>query len=102
MNRFPKWLMDVFIGGAALLLLAPLMAVIALVILLAMGRPELFRHVRPGYKPRPLVLLKFRTMNYLCDAQGRLEPHWFLPAGPIRPLAAPADRLSFPARHPCI
>jgi lipopolysaccharide/colanic/teichoic acid biosynthesis glycosyltransferase len=71
MNGFLKRLMDVFIGGAALLLLAPLMAVIALVIWLAMGRPVLFRHVRPGYKARPLVLLKFRTMNNLCDAQGR-------------------------------
>jgi lipopolysaccharide/colanic/teichoic acid biosynthesis glycosyltransferase len=51
MNRFLKRLMDVFIGGPALLLLAPLMAMIAPVIWLAMGRPELFRHVRPGYKP---------------------------------------------------
>jgi sugar transferase EpsL len=71
MNRFVKRLMDVVVGGAALLLLAPLMAMIALVIWLAMGRPVLFHHVRPGYKARPFVLLKFRTMNYLCDAQGR-------------------------------
>jgi sugar transferase EpsL len=71
MNRFLKRLMDVFIGGTALLLLAPLMAMIALVIWLAMGRPVLFRHVRPGYRARPFVLLKFRTMNYLRDAQGR-------------------------------
>jgi lipopolysaccharide/colanic/teichoic acid biosynthesis glycosyltransferase len=71
MNRFLKRFIDVFIGGAALLLLAPVVAMIALVIWLAMGRPVLFRHVRPGYKARPLVLLKFRTMNYLCDAQGR-------------------------------
>jgi lipopolysaccharide/colanic/teichoic acid biosynthesis glycosyltransferase len=74
MNRFLKRLMDVFIGGAALLLLAPLMAMIALVIWLAMGKPVLFRHVRPGYKARPFVLLKFRTMNYLRDAQGRPLP----------------------------
>lgn len=71
MNRYLKRFIDVFIGGAALLLLTPLMAMIALVICLAMGRPVLFRHVRPGYKARPLVLLKFRTMNYLRDAQGR-------------------------------
>jgi lipopolysaccharide/colanic/teichoic acid biosynthesis glycosyltransferase len=71
MNRFLKRLMEVFICGAALPLLAPVMAVIALVIWLTMGRPVLFRHVRPGYKARPFVLYKFRTMNYLRDAQAR-------------------------------
>jgi lipopolysaccharide/colanic/teichoic acid biosynthesis glycosyltransferase len=71
MNRHLKRLTDVFIAGAALFLLAPLMAVIALIILLTIGRPVLFRHVRPGYKAMPFVLLKFRTMNYLFDAQRR-------------------------------
>jgi sugar transferase EpsL len=71
MNRILKRLMDVSIAAAALFLLTPLMAVIALVISLTMGRPVLFRHVRPGYKAIPFVLLKFRTMNYLFDAQGR-------------------------------
>jgi sugar transferase EpsL len=71
MNRYVKRLMDIFIAGAALFLFAPLMAVIATVILLAMGRPVLFRHVRPGYKAIPFVLLKFRTMVDLRDAQGR-------------------------------
>jgi sugar transferase EpsL len=71
MNRYLKRLMDVSIAGAALFLLAPLMAVIALIILLTMGRPVLFRQVRPGYKTIPFVLLKFRTMKYLFDAHGR-------------------------------
>jgi sugar transferase EpsL len=71
MNRYLKRLTDVSIAAAALLLLAPLMAVIALIILLMMGRPVLFRHVRPGYKAIPFVLLKFRTMNCLFDEQGR-------------------------------
>ncbi|SRR6266550_6493563 len=74
MNPFLKRLLDVFLGGVALLLLAPLIAMIALVIWLAMGRPVLFRQVRPGFKARSFVLLKFRTMNYLCDAQGRPLP----------------------------
>jgi lipopolysaccharide/colanic/teichoic acid biosynthesis glycosyltransferase len=70
MNRFLKRLLEVSIAGAALFFLAPLMAMIALVILLTMGRPVLYRHVRPGYKARPFVLLKYRTMNCLVDAQG--------------------------------
>jgi sugar transferase EpsL len=72
MNRFLKRLMDVCIAGAALLLLAPFMALIALMVLLTMGRPVLFRHIRPGYKVRPFVLVKFRTMTCLRDKQGRL------------------------------
>jgi lipopolysaccharide/colanic/teichoic acid biosynthesis glycosyltransferase/glycosyltransferase involved in cell wall biosynthesis len=67
-----KRLIDVSVAGAALLLLAPLMAVISLLVLMTMGRPVLFRHVRPGYKRMPFVLLKFRTMNNARDPQGRL------------------------------
>jgi lipopolysaccharide/colanic/teichoic acid biosynthesis glycosyltransferase len=72
MNRLLKRLLDVCIAGAALFFVSPLMAVIALVILLTMGRPVLFCHVRPGYKAKPFMLLKFRTMSYLRDGQGRL------------------------------
>jgi sugar transferase EpsL len=90
MNRILKRLMDVSIAGAALFLLAPLIAVIALIILLTMGRPVLFRHVRPGYKAKPFVLLKFRTMNYLFDAQG----HPLSDAGRLTPLGRLLRRLS--------
>jgi len=51
--------------AAALLLLAalPLMAAIALLIGLTMGRPILFRQRRPGYRAVPFDLVKFRTMR---------------------------------------
>lgn len=74
MNCQLKRLIDVLVSGAALLLLAPLMAVIPLLVLITMGRPVLFRHLRPGYKGIPFVLLKFRTMNDTRDSQGRLLP----------------------------
>jgi sugar transferase EpsL len=72
MNHLLKRLIDVSVAVAALLLLAPLMAAVGLAILLTMGRPVLFRHIRPGYKVVPFELLKFRTMTFACDATGTL------------------------------
>ena len=56
--------MDI-VGAATGLLVAVLpMAAISGAIALVMGRPILFRHVRPGRDGRPFVLLKFRTMHH--------------------------------------
>lgn len=53
------------LAGAALLLvvLAPLCAVVAGAVLLALGRPVLFRQTRAGRDGRPFRLLKFRSMR---------------------------------------
>jgi lipopolysaccharide/colanic/teichoic acid biosynthesis glycosyltransferase len=51
-------------AGAALLLAlsAPLLGLVALSVLLALGRPVLFRQARAGRGGWPFVLLKFRSM----------------------------------------
>lgn len=50
------------------LLLAPIAAIIAaivaLVILLDSGKPLLYRQERVGYKRKPFMILKFRTMKW--------------------------------------
>ncbi len=53
------------LAGAAVLLvaLAPVLAMTALVVLVALGRPVLFRQVRAGRGGAPFILLKFRTMR---------------------------------------
>jgi lipopolysaccharide/colanic/teichoic acid biosynthesis glycosyltransferase len=53
------------IAGAAtfLALTSPVLAITALIVLIAMGRPVLFRQVRPGLNERPFTLLKLRTMR---------------------------------------
>ncbi len=71
-SRFAKRSMDFVVASAALLIFAPLLAIIALAIWLAMGRPVLFRQVRSGYKGKLFTLTKFRTMTNAHDAQGRL------------------------------
>ena len=39
-----------------------------------MGRPVLFRQIRPGLNARPFQLIKFRTMTDERDGDGRLRP----------------------------
>jgi len=56
-------LLDVIGALVALVVLAPLFALAALVILLSDGRPLLFRHRRIGRNGKPFLVLKFRTMR---------------------------------------
>jgi exopolysaccharide biosynthesis polyprenyl glycosylphosphotransferase len=65
-----KRAMDIVISAAMLLLLSPLLAAIALWILLDDGRPVFFRQRRAGKDGHPFTMLKFRTM--VADAEQRL------------------------------
>ena len=60
---------DVIVAAVALIISAPLSLGIAVLVFITMGRPVLFRQVRPGRHSRPFVLLKFRTM--IATAPGR-------------------------------
>jgi exopolysaccharide biosynthesis polyprenyl glycosylphosphotransferase len=65
-----KRIMDVVVSAALLLLLSPLLALIALAILVDSGRPVLFRQRRAGEGGSPFTMRKFRTM--ITDAEQRL------------------------------
>ncbi len=69
-RRGKRWL-DLVVAVPALILLAPLMALIALAVRLGLGRPVLFRQERAGRDGRPFTLVKFRTMRDARDAAGR-------------------------------
>lgn len=58
----------------ALILFLPLMLAVAVLVAWRMGRPVLYRQVRPGYQERPFGILKFRTMTSATDATGKLLP----------------------------
>jgi lipopolysaccharide/colanic/teichoic acid biosynthesis glycosyltransferase len=61
---------DVVVGSAALILTAPLQAVLALVVRRKLGSPVLFRQARPGKDGEIFELAKFRTMLELDESQG--------------------------------
>ena len=72
--RIAKRLIDVLAASAALVLLAPLIAGIALAVRVKLGGPVLFRQERPGLDGRPFTLVKFRTMLDARTPDGRLLP----------------------------
>jgi lipopolysaccharide/colanic/teichoic acid biosynthesis glycosyltransferase len=62
---------DVLLSAAALVVLAPLMAALAVLIRCTSRGPALFRQVRLGQDQQPFVMLKFRTMY--VDSDDRLH-----------------------------
>ena len=69
-----KRLLDIVIATAALILLSPLIAIVALLVRMKLGDPILFRQERPGLKGKPFTLIKFRTMLDARDESGALRP----------------------------
>jgi lipopolysaccharide/colanic/teichoic acid biosynthesis glycosyltransferase len=62
-----KRALDVALAGATLVAGAPLMIAIGAAVAIDLGRPVLFKQVRPGKDGELFALLKFRTMR---DARG--------------------------------
>ena len=69
-----KRALDVIVSLVALPLLTPMLVVIGVLVLCALGRPVLLRQWRPGRHGRPFVIYKFRTMTEERDADGNLLP----------------------------
>ncbi len=58
-----KRLIDLTASIVTLILLSPVIAGIAIIIWLRLGRPVFFRQMRPGLNGEPFQLIKFRTMR---------------------------------------
>jgi len=65
---------DLMLGIPALIVLSPLMAVIAILVRIDLGRPVIFRQKRPGLHGDLFKLYKFRTMTGKSDFHGHLLP----------------------------
>jgi len=73
-RRAVKRAVDLCGALLGLVILAPLLAVIAVVVRASMGRPVLFRQERPGLEGAPFTLYKFRTMRDARDREERPLP----------------------------
>lgn len=69
-----KRVLDVLIASAALLFLAPLMALCALGVRLEGGRGVIFRQERVGCDGRRFALMKFRSMRPVNERES--QTHW--------------------------
>jgi sugar transferase EpsL len=72
--KYGKRIFDLAFALFGLVTLSPLLACIALLVRAKLGRPVLFRQVRPGLGARPFTIFKFRTMTDKKDAAGNLLP----------------------------
>ena len=61
--RTARRVVDLLVAGAALLIVGPLLALLALAVRLTSPGPAFFRQTRVGLGGRPFVLLKLRTMR---------------------------------------
>lgn len=67
-----KRLVDIVFSAVALVLLAPLLAIVSVLVRRKLGSPILFRQQRPGRGGEPFQMLKFRTMTEEVDRDGNL------------------------------
>ena len=65
---------DIVASAFALIILAPVYAMIAYKVKKNLGSPVLFRQTRPGLHGRPFEMIKFRTMKDAIDKDGNPLP----------------------------
>lgn len=73
-NALLKRAMDILVGGVALVVFSPLMALIALAVKCSSRGPVLYRQERMGLDGERFDMLKFRTMG--ADAERLTGPVW--------------------------
>lgn len=69
-----KRLFDIAVSATGLIISAPITLTAAAVIAKKLGKPVLFRQVRPGQDGKPFEIYKFRTMSDKRDENGELLP----------------------------
>jgi len=69
-----KRIFDLLVTTLGLVVILPLLLVISLLVWIFLGTPVLFLQQRPGYKGRPFITYKFRTMTERCGPDGNLVP----------------------------
>ena len=73
-SLWAKRVIDILGAVIGLMVFAVPMVLIAVAVYVTLGRPVLFRQLRPGLHGRPFWLYKFRTMTDARDSAGRLLP----------------------------
>ncbi|PWR07681.1 UDP-galactose phosphate transferase [Micromonospora acroterricola] len=67
-----KRIFDTIVAAVLLVLVTPVLAVVAVLVVVGLGRPVLFRQCRAGLHGQPFEVVKFRTMRPPNQARGPL------------------------------
>ncbi len=73
-SRQTKRLFDLLLTIPGIIILSPLLALIAVLVRVKLGKPVLFCQKRPGLHEKPFTIYKFRTMTDERDNNGNLLP----------------------------
>lgn len=73
-ERYGKRAIDIVVSATALVITAPINALLAVGTFLDVGHPILFKQVRVGRDGAPFTLVKFRNMTNEVDDRGELLP----------------------------
>jgi len=74
MDLKAKRLFDIVLSLGLLLFFLPMFLIVSLLIFMSMGRPIIFRQLRPGLDEKIFGIYKFRTMTNEKDENGILLP----------------------------
>lgn len=69
-----KRVFDIIGSAFIIVALAPIFLILMVIVRRKMGKPVLFRQLRPGLHEKPFQMLKFRTMRDSVDEKGQLLP----------------------------
>jgi sugar transferase EpsL len=69
-----KRIFDLSLVIAGFVFIIPIITILTILVYSFHGRPILFRQLRPGFKSKPFIIYKFRTMKDVYDEQGHLLP----------------------------
>lgn len=70
--KYIKRLIDIIMSAAGLIVLWPIILVVAILVRVKLGKPVIYKQLRPGYKEKIFVLYKFRSMSDAKDKNGVL------------------------------
>lgn len=73
-EKYIKRMLDIIISLAALIVLSPILAAVALLVRIKLGAPVIFHQQRPGYHEKIFGLCKFRSMTDERGENGELLP----------------------------
>ena len=73
-SKFIKRGFDMLLSGLALLVLVPIIGIIALLVLIFMGKPIIFKQQRTSKNEKIFYIYKFKTMKDTRDENGELLP----------------------------
>lgn len=73
-ERFVKRFIDIICSGLALIVLSPILLITAILVMIKLGSPVIFKQKRPGLHENIFSLYKFRSMTDAKDKDGNPLP----------------------------